>query len=117
MKVDVGVAVGGAVAVAVAVDVRVGVAVGSVTLKTAVALFEMALVAKAFTVFVNVCSDGGLPVALTVIVALAPMAKLEMRTSTLEAVTEVTVPAVVTTLPIANHEGKSVSVTTIPLAA
>jgi len=116
VAVFVGVVVGGELAVAEAVGVRVGVDVGRMTLKMAFALVEMALVANAFTVFVKVWADGGLPVALTVIVALAPMARLGIRTSKLDAVSKVTVPAVVVTLPIASHDGKSVSFTTIPLA-
>jgi hypothetical protein len=103
------------VGVRVAVPVCVGVAVGAVTLSKVLALPPNEFVANALTVFVNVVTASEFAVALTVIVAEAPMARLAMSTSKLEAV-KVAVPAVVVTLLITSQDGKSLSVTTTPRA-
>jgi hypothetical protein len=117
VHVTVGVKVCVAVGVIVGVAVRVGVFVGAVTINDAAVLVDGALVAKVLTVLTKVWNDGGAAVAFTVIVALAPIPRLGIRTSKLVAVHDVTVPAVVVTLLITIHDGKSVSLTTTPVAA
>src|SRR4030095_211943 len=104
------------VSVAVCVDDAVGGELATVS--DSIAVVFPALVAKALTVLVKVVGDAGAgdEVAFTVIVAEAPIARLVMRTSKLELVIDVTVPAVVMTLLITSHAGKSASLITTPLA-